>query len=907
MSIRNLEHFFHPKSIAVIGASNRPRSVGAVLMQNLLEGEFAGPIMPVNLHEEAIAGVMAYASVEALPKAPDLALICTPAATVPGLIAELGARGTRAVVVLSAGLNREKDETGRSLQDAALQAARPYLLRILGPNCVGLILPLLGLNASFAHSAALPGKIAFLSQSGALTTSVLDWAKSRGIGFSSFVSLGNSADVDFGDLLDYLGSDPDTRAILLYIESVTSARKFMSAARAAARNKPVIALKAGRHAEGAQAAASHTGALAGSDIVYDAAIRRAGMLRVYSIEALFDAVETLGRVRPVAGDRLAILTNGGGPGVMATDALVEAGGCLASLSEETRAGLDEVLPGTWSRGNPVDIVGDAPVERYRDAFEILAKDPGNDALLFIHSPTAIVPALEIAEALAPLFREMKRPVFSCWLGGDGLRPARQVFFDAGLATFDTPEDAVYAFAQTVDYRRNQESLMATPAAITRDFEPDRAGAETIVEQALEEGRRLLNENESKALLAAYRIPVASARIAGNSEEASHLADEIGFPVALKILSPDITHKSDVGGVALDLDSAEAVLQAAQAMTRRVQTMAANATLSGFTVQEMVHRPQAQELILGASVDPIFGPIILFGHGGTAVEVLADRAIALPPLNTALAESLIARTRVARLLAGYRDRPPADLEKIAKTLVKLSQLISDLPQIVELDINPLLADDQGVLALDARVLLKPYAGAADKRLAIHPYPHELETEVLFEERPLTLRPIRPEDEPAHAGLFQHLESGDIRFRFFGSLRQPVHSQLARFTQIDYDREMAFIATRQNAGDRAETLGVARLIADPDNYRAEFAIVVRSALKGKGLGSILFDRLITYARAKGLSELVGQVLQDNQRMLALAEKFGFRQSRIDYENGIVEVCLDLAKRSINDGQGAPITQT
>ena len=895
MSIRNLEHFFVPKSLAVVGASNRPRSVGAVLMRNLLDGGFSGPIMPVNPHEEAIAGVMAYGDIAQLPKAPELALICTPPATVPGLIADLGARGTRAAVVLSAGLDREKDETGRSLQQAALEAAKPHLLRILGPNCVGLILPHLGLNGSFAHSSAGPGKIAFLSQSGALMTSVLDWAKPRGIGFSCFLSLGNSADVDFGDLLDYLGSDPNTRAILLYVESVTSARKFMSAARAAARNKPVIVLKAGRHAEGAKAAASHTGALAGSDIVYDAAIRRAGMLRVYSIEALFDAVETLSRVRPVQGDRLAILTNGGGPGVMATDALVEAGGRLAELSENTRSKLDDVLPGTWSRGNPVDIVGDAPVERYRDALAVLAQDPGVDALLFIHSPTAIVPALEIAEALAPLLCEIKRPVFSCWLGGDGLRPARRVFHKAGLATFDTPEDAVRAFAQTLDYRRNQESLMATPAAIAREFDPDRAAADAIVTSALADNRKLLNEDESKALLAAYRIPVAKTEVAKDPAEAARLAADIGFPVALKILSPDISHKSDVGGVALDLESKEAVQQSAEGMRQRIQSMAPRARMAGFTVQEMVHRPNAQELILGTSVDPVFGPVILFGHGGTAVEVLADRAIALPPLNSALANDLIARTRVAALLAGYRDRPAADCERIAKTLVKLSQLIADLPQIAELDINPLLADDEGVVALDARVLLAPYEGAADKRLAIHPYPHELEEEITFEGAPLLLRPIRPEDEPAHAAFFRHLESGDIRFRFFGSLRQPVHSQLARFTQIDYDREMAFVASRSSAAGGMETLGVARMIADPDNHRAEFAIVVRSALKGKGLGSRLFRKLIDFARDKGTRELVGQVLRDNRRMLALAEKFGFREARVDYEMGIVEVCLQLQDRA------------
>ncbi|MFO1188816.1 MAG: bifunctional acetate--CoA ligase family protein/GNAT family N-acetyltransferase [Alphaproteobacteria bacterium] len=891
MSIRNLDSLFKPRSIAVFGASNRPGSIGAVLIRNLIAGGFAGPVLPVNPNAEAIAGVLAYRDTASLPFAPDLAVICTPPGTVPGLIADLAARGSRAAVVITAGLARLKDENGTTCQARMLEAARPSTFRILGPNCVGLLVPGLGLNASFAHTGALPGKIAFVSQSGALCTEVLDWAKSRKIGFSHFVSLGDSADVDFGDTIDYLASDPETRAILLYIEAVTAARKFMSAARAAARNKPVLVIKAGRVAEGARAAASHTGALAGADDVYDAAFRRAGMLRVHDTDTLFSMVEALARVPRFGGDRLAIVTNGGGPGVLATDDLVIGGGRLATLSAPSMAALDAVLPATWSRGNPIDIIGDAQPDRYVAALDVVLADPEVDAVLAMYAPTAIAPPTEIARRIVPSLKASKKAVLTSWLGTDWVAPARRLFEEAGIASFESPHKAVGAFLHMTEYWRNQEALLETPAG-TGIANPDRALAAAIVQRALAEGRRQLNEPEAKAVLAAYGVPVVETRIVGDAASARTVAMAMGFPVALKILSPDISHKSDVGGVALDLGSADEVVAAAEAMQSRVASLRPDARLAGFTVQRMARRPRAHELIVGAATDRLFGPVILFGQGGTAVEVVADKAVGLPPLNDVLARQLVDRTRVARLLRGYRDRPAADLPAIGHTLVAVSQLVCDLAEIVELDINPLLADDHGVVALDARITLAPAAKPGDSRLAIKPYPRELEeTRTLTDGQAVVLRPIRPEDEPAHQAFFSRLDPADVRFRFFGMVRSLDHTQMARLTQIDYDREMAFVAMPAGkllAG--GETWGVVRVVADPDNYRAEFALIVRSDLTGKGLGYALLDKMVRYCRGRAMHEIVGIVLADNPRMLALAEALGFTRRRIGGDE--FEVRLGLA---------------
>lgn len=891
MTVRNLDSMFKPRSVAVFGASNRAGSVGAVLMRNLIDGGFAGPILPVNPKSDAVAGILAYRDAASLPLAPDLAVICTPPPTVPGIIAALAARGTRAAVVITAGLARLADDRDVSLQTRMLETARATTFRIVGPNCVGLLVPGIGLNASFAHTGAAPGSIAFASQSGALCTEVLDWAKSRKIGFSHFVSLGDGADVDFGDTIDYLASDPGTRAILLYIEAVTAARKFMSAARAAARNKPVLVIKAGRMAEGARAAASHTGALAGADDVYDAAFRRAGMLRVFDTDALFGMVEALARVPRLGGERLAIITNGGGPGVLATDELVASGGKLAQLAPATMAALDAALPATWSHANPVDIIGDAPPDRYAAALDAVLVDPGVDAVLTMYAPTAIAPPTAIARRIAPALKASNKAVLANWLGADWVADARRIFDEAGIASFETPHKAVRAFRHMTEYWRNQEALLETPTGIGV-ASPDRAAATAVITGALAEGRRILSEAEAKAVLAAYGVPVVETRIVADAGAARAAADAIGYPVALKILSSDISHKSDVGGVALDLESAEAVSAAAEAMRARIAALRPDARLAGFTVQPMARRPRAHELIVGAATDPLFGPVILFGQGGTAVEVVADKALDLPPLNDVLARRLMERTRVWRLLEGYRDRPPADLAAIGHTLVAVSQLVSDMAEIVELDINPLLADDRGVLALDARMSVAPPAKPGDARLAIKPYPRALEESVTLRSgRVVFLRPIRPEDEAAHQAFFARLAPADVRFRFFGMVRSLDHSQMARLTQVDYDREMAFIAmAAEGRSSGRETLGVVRAVTDPDNRRAEFALIVRSDEAGKGLGHALLDKMVRYCRDRGTEEIAGVVLAENKRMLALADGLGFSRQAIG--GGEIEVRLTLS---------------
>ncbi len=890
MSVRNLEYLFNAKSIAVIGASDRPHSVGATVFRNLIGGTFTGPIWPINSRRATVAGRRAFPSVGALPTPAELAVICTPAATVPQLVAELGAAGTKAAVVLTAGLSGVMTGDGRNLTDAMLAAARPHLLRVLGPNCFGMLVPGIGLNASFAHTDANVGDIAFVAQSGALMAAMLDWAKTHGIGFSRFISLGDAADVDCGDVLDYLASDPHTRAILLYLESVTAARKFMSAARAAARNKPVIAIKAGRVAEASKAAASHTGALAGADDVYDAAIRRAGMLRVATTLDLFDALEMLKHAKPLRGNRLAIITNGGGPGVMATDALIASNGKLAQLSDATIASLNAVLPTTWSHGNPVDIIGDAPPERYVAALKVLLDATEVDALLFIHAPTAIVASTEIADACAPVIRASPRNVLACWMGGDGVKAADAIFHSSGIPTYSTPEEAVRAFLQLTDYRRNQESLMQTPASVAEHFEPATVTARRTILDAIASGRSMLTEPEAKSVLTAYAIPVVETRVASNAANAVQAAIDLGFPVALKILSPDISHKSDVGGVMLNLQTADEVRSATEAMQSRCAKLRPDALLSGFTVQQMIMRGGAHELIVGCTTDAVFGPVILFGQGGTAVEAVADKAVALPPLNVPLARDLVAQTRIAKLLAGYRDCPPADVDAIHLTLIKISQLIADMPEIVELDINPLLADQHGVIALDARIQVQRTHSVGTQRFAIRPYPKELEDWIMFGGRRVLVRPIRPEDEPQHAAFLAQVKPEDMRLRFFHAVRELPHSALARFTQIDYDREMAFIAVGTTESGQPETLGVGRAIADPDNTCAEFAVLVRSELKGAGLGRALLERIIHYCRSRGTRELFGEVLPENRRMLGLATALGFRADASD--NDCVRVSLKLA---------------
>lgn len=899
MTIRNLEKLFRPASIALIGASETPGSLGSVVTRNILGAGFEGNIFPVNPKYEMVAGVAAYPDIPSLPSAPDLGVIVTPPETVPTIIGQLGEKGTRAAVVISAGFIEGRSESGRELQQAMLDAAKPHLLRIVGPNCLGVMAPGAFLNASFAHIHALPGRLAFVAQSGAMIASVLDWATHRRIGFSHFVSLGDMADVDFGDMLDYLAGDNRTRAILLYIEAVTHARKFMSAARAASRMKPVVVVKAGRYAEGARAAASHTGAMAGADRVYDAAFRRAGMLRVSDMQALFDAVGTLAVTQSVQGDRLAILTNGGGMGVMATDTLIDKKGRLAPLSGETLARLDAVLPSTWSHGNPVDIIGDATGERYAAALEILLEDPDTDAVLVINVPTAVTSSADAAQAVIDLYKRKSRAVskprnlLTAWIGEGPAAGSRKLFTDNGIPTYQTPDEAVRAFMQMVRYRHSQEMLMETPPNIPEDFRPDTRAAREVIDRALAAGRGWLTAGEVETLLTAYGIPVAATRTAETPEEAARVAAGMGMPVVLKILSRDILHKTEAGGVALDLESPERVREAAAAMAARVRQVFPDAALEGFSVHPYIRKPHAHELIVGMTEDAQFGPVILFGHGGTAVEVIDDQALALPPLNLHLAREVMSQTRIFRLLQGYRGTPPAHLDALDITLVEVSQMVCDLPELAELDINPLLADGDGVIAVDARIRVAPAKGDPAARLAIRPYPKELEETLRLPDGPdLVLRPIRPEDEPAFHDLFGRLTMEEIRLRFLHYMKVLPHSLAARLTQIDYDRQMALVLTDPpGAGAERHLYGVVRISADPDNERAEFAILLRGDMTGIGLGPLLMRRIIDYARRRGIQQLYGDVLGDNKSMLALARAFGFKVKPDPEDPGVMLITLDL----------------
>ena len=895
MTTRNFDALFRPKAIALIGASNHPNSVGAVLARNLQSGGFDGPIMAVNPHETAIGSVLSYRSVAELPVTPDLAVLATPPATIPGLIAELGERGCRAAVVVTAGFGEGGRAAGEALRLDMLKAARPHLLRIVGPNCIGFMSPHAGINASFAQLAPKAGDVAFLSQSGALVTAVLDWAAGRDLGFSHIVSLGDMSDVDFGDLLDHLAQDEATRSILLYVESIKEARKFMTAARIAARAKPVIVIKSGRSQSGARAALSHTGALAGADAVYDAAFRRAGMLRVYELREIFEAAETLSRNLVVRGDRLTILTNGGGAGVLAADALDARGGRLAALSPEVKAALDAVLPAAWSQANPIDIIGDASGKRYADALGALMTNPDQDAILVMNCPTGLVAPDEASAAvLGSVGKEPSPPLLTCWLGDATARIGREQFSQAGLATYETPDDAVRAFMHLVDYRRNQDLLLETPPAGVLIAPEARQSARALVERVLAEGRTLLSEAESKQLLAAYGIPVVETRLAKDTADAVRIAGEIGGACALKIASPDITHKSDVGGVRLNLRGPAEVETAAASILQAVAGHAPGARIEGFTVEPMIVRPAATELIVGLIDDGVFGPVVLFGKGGTAVEILSDRALGLPPLNTVLARDMIERTRVAKLLNGYRDVPAADMAAIERVLIRLADLAVDLPELAELDINPLLADADGVLALDARVVVRAAAAGTDRRLAIKPYPADLEHEIEVKgSLRLRVRAIRPEDEPALVEMSRRSTPEDMRLRFFDAMKSIPHRLAARLSQIDYDREMALVAIDQAKDERGdEIVGVVRVICDPDIVQGEFAVMVRSDMKGRGLGYALMQEMLAWARERGLARVIGEVLPENATMLKMARELGAAVAPISPDGRSVRVTFDLA---------------
>jgi len=878
MTVRNLEHALRPRSVAVIGASDEPGSVGRTLTQNVLTGGFEGQVYLVNPHHSTIAGCDCFKSVEALPEAPELAVIATPPDSVPPIIEALGKKGTRATVVITAGFSA-------ALKQAVLDAARPYCLRVIGPNCLGISVPALGLNANFGLNAPKSGSLAFLSQSGALMTGILDWASARDIGFSYVVSMGDMADVDVGDLLDFLAADVSTSAILLYLETIPAARKFMSAARSAARAKPVIAIKSGRNAAAAKAAATHTGALAGTDAAVSAAFRRAGLVRVEELEELFNAAETLASLKPVAGNELLIVTNGGGAGVLAVDDLMRLDGRLAPVGEDLVNALDKVLPANWSRANPIDIIGDAGPERYKATLDAVLAEPKADGILVMNCPTALASSTDAAQAVldaiaqAPHPRKVP-PILTNWLGQDAAHEARQKFRAAGIPTYESPNDAIQGFFYLWQYTKAQESLMRAPPKSTGHTAIADEAARAIMRTAVRAGRTLLTEPESKAVLSAFGIPTVATRVATTPENVADIAHALlkqSESVVVKILSDDISHKSNIGGVRLGLRSPQEARHAAERMLARAAEACPQARIQGFTVQPMIVRKQAHELLLGVYEDPLFGPMILFGSGGTATEIINDTAVALPPLDTTLALDLMEQTRVCRLLEGYRDRPPADLAGIASALVQLSQLVVDCPAVKELDINPLIADETGVIALDARIRIDPDLVEIDgpnPRLAIRPYPNQWErwTETEDGER-ILIRPIKPADEHLYADFVARLSPEDIRFRFLAPRKEFSHKFVARFTQIDYARAMAFVALNR---EETELYGIARLAADPDYTKGEYAIIVRSDLKGTGLGWMLMRNLIRYAEREGLQELTGDVLEQNTRMLEMCRALGFEVS-------------------------------
>ncbi len=891
MTIRNLDESFRPRSVAVIGASDRPGSVGRVVLANIIAGGFAGAIYPVNPKHRAVQGLKCHARVADLPTAPDLAVIMTPPASVPGLVGELAAKGCRGAVVLTAGIG-----SADGLRQQMLAAAQPSLMRLIGPNTIGLVSPLVRLNASFAHLGAAPGGLGLISQSGAIVSSVIDWAATEGVGFSQILSLGDMADVDVGDCLNWLAADEATKAILIYLESIPAARKFMSAARAAARVKPVIAVKPGRHREAAAAALTHTGALAGADGIVDAALRRAGIIRVDDLEDLFHAAEITARFAPLARGRLGIVTNGGGAGVLAVDRLIDFGGELAQLGPDTVAALDKVLPATWSRANPVDIIGDAPPERYTAAVSAVAADPGVDAILAMNCPTALASPGDAATALSALATHglvNGKPLLATWLGKHAAEPARAILRQAGIATVDTPAAAAEAVSLLTRWSQLRRRLERSPATVG-ERPVARSDAAVIIARAAAEDRRVLTEPEAKAVLAAYGLPVPELAFARTPEDVGYVAEEMltHHPaLVVKLVSRSITHKSDLGGVKLDLASPEAAQAAAETIRANVLRQHPESALDGFAVQPMVRRPGAHEVLVGLSTDPVFGPVVLFGAGGTAVEVLDDAATGLVPLDEVLAGDLIDATRISRLLAGYRDRPAADRQAMLDALLGLSQLAIDFPAIMAADINPLLVDAEGALVLDARIEIEPALGTAagpNPRLAIRPWPAGWEKEVATGGSSYQLRPIRPADAELYPAFLADVSAEDLRRRFLVPMKTISPELLVRLSQLDYDRDIAFIALESGTGRLA---GIARYSADPDRQSAEFGVLVRSDLQGQGLGRALMEQLLAYGRAEGLQRLTGLVLRDNQGMLEFAAELGFTAIGGATDPGLIRIGLTL----------------
>jgi acetyltransferase len=885
-----MEKIFDPKTIAVIGASNREGTVGYALIKNLIGSGFKGTVYPINFKNKSIYGVRSYPSLKDTRDNIDLAVIATPAQTVPDIIKECGEYGVGGIVVISAGF-MEAGEKGQEMGNYIREMAEKYNMRIIGPNCLGFIKPSIKLNVSFANKMAKPGKIAFISQSGALCTAILDWSVEQNVGFSHFVSIGSMVDVGFHDLIDYFGQDPNTNSIVIYMESLTNARKFLSAARAFARTKPIIVLKAGKSDAGAKVALSHTGTLAGNDTAFDAAFKRAGIISVDTIEELFNAAQALAMQPRPQGNRLAIVTNAGGPGVLATDHLIKLGGRLAELSDQTMGKLDEALPPMWSHGNPVDVLGDAGDDRYGVAAKVCLEDPEVDGLLVVLTPQAMTDAAEIAKEMVVIAKKTKKPVLASWMGEADVREGRDILEEGNIPVFRIPENAVKTFMNMYKYTRSIETLYETPATIPHQFKPNTEKNKKLLDGIINEKRFVLTEDEAKALLKNYDIPVTKNTVAKSAEDAAKKAAEIGFPVVMKIASPDITHKTDTGGVVLNITSKKDASSTYKKIVDAAKKAKPKANITGVLIEEMVSKKY--EIIIGSKKDPIFGPIIVFGMGGVAVEVFKDLNVGLPPLNMALAMRLIEDTKIYRLLKGYRGMEGTDIKAIQFLLYKFAYLVMDFPEIKEIDINPFVVDEEGGVVIDAKVILdenmagksiKPYS-----HLVISPYPKEYTYDFkLNNGKNVIIRPIRPEDEPLEEEMFSKFSRQTQYYRFFGYIGDVTHETLIRYTQIDYDRELALIAEVTEKGKKMMA-GVVRLVADTNNESAEFAIVVADDWQGLGLGNEFTDLILTIAKEKGIKRVYATVLQANTTMLHMFRKRKFNIKSLDYETSFAEMSL------------------
>ncbi|MEZ8311084.1 GNAT family N-acetyltransferase [Vibrio splendidus] len=892
--MNHLDPLLKPRSIAVVGASQRETRAGYIVMNNLLHGDFKGAVMPVTPKYDSVAGVLSYKNILSLPIVPDLAILCTNATRNVAIFEELAEKGIASVIVLSSDMQQQSDN-GETYDARCLAIAKKHNTRVLGSNSLGIIVPWLNLNASFSPVTALPGKIAFVSQSAAVCTTILDWANDKEIGFSAFISIGNGSDIEFSELLDYLSTDSHTEAILLYVDSITDARRFISAARAASRNRRILVLKGGRTAKGRAAAMAHTGGSDTLDIIYDSAIRRSGMLRVKNLHELFAAVETLTHSVPLRGERLAIVTNGGGPAIMAVDTLFDRGGKLAELSEDTLDKLSKVLPSSWSNSNPIDIVGDAGEQRYIDTINILLDGDEADAILIMHSPSAVAHSAKTAERIIEAIKKHPRHkrfnILTNWSGELTARPARKLFTEAGFPTYRTPESSVVAFMHLVEYRRNQRQLMETPTTAEKVHIEDLADAKNWIErQLLDKNTVNLDTHQNSQFFKHFNLDVLPTWIASDPSEAVHIAETIGYPVAVKLRSPDIAHKSDVQGVMLNLRNSSEVANAAQAILDRSQLSFPTAHIHGLLIQGMAKLAGGQELRVKVTTDETFGPIILLGQGGSEWDESIDAAAAFPPLNMTLARYLIIRAIKSGKIRLQKLPNPIDIEGLSELLVRISQMVVDCPEIHDLDIHPVLANGNKFTILDADIILKAYEGDPQERLAIRPYPVELEENIVLKDgTEVLLRPILPEDEPLHADFINRVSKEDLYKRFFSDVGEFNHEALANFTQIDFDREIAFVVVRKEQGVPA-IIGVSRALINPENTDAEFAILIRSDLKGVGLGRILMTKVIDYCRAKQTKQMSGMTMPTNRGMLTLAQKLGFELD-ISFEDGTADMVLPL----------------